>query len=146
MFHTIPCHQRTFARGDHRKGTAVVEFALVAPLFILLVFGIMEFGRMVMVQQVMSNAVREGARVAVVDGATAEEVTEAVNRSLRMAAVPDAEVTVSPEDPGSAALGDPISVTAQLTYGEVSWLPTPMYVDRAHPLQASCVMRREGAE
>ena len=54
-------------RSDRRKkrGAAVVEFAIVAPLFILLVFGMIEFGRMVMVQQVLTNASREGARLAV---------------------------------------------------------------------------------
>ncbi|MFO0912904.1 MAG: TadE/TadG family type IV pilus assembly protein [Pirellulales bacterium] len=124
----------------------MVEFAIVAPLFIMLVFGIMEFGRMVMVQQVLANAVREGARVAVLDGATATSITTSVNRSLNMASVPNAIVTVSPSNPSTAALGDPITVTARLTYGQVSWLPAPMYVSREHSLQASCVMRREAAQ
>ncbi len=44
----------------NRRGTAAVEFALVAPVFFLLVFGMIEYGRMVMVQQVITNASREG--------------------------------------------------------------------------------------
>ncbi len=40
-----------------------MEFAVVAPVFLLLVFGMIEYGRMVMVQQVITNASREGARV-----------------------------------------------------------------------------------
>ena len=43
------------------RGVAAVEFALVAPLFLLFLFGMIEFGRMVMVQQVLTNASREGA-------------------------------------------------------------------------------------
>jgi Flp pilus assembly protein TadG len=39
-----------FRNGRNRQGAAVVEFALVAPLFFLLVFGIIEFGRLIMVQ------------------------------------------------------------------------------------------------
>ena len=39
-----------------RRGVAAVEFALVAPLFFMFVFGIIEFGWMVMVQQVITNA------------------------------------------------------------------------------------------
>ena len=42
---------------------------MVAPVLFLIVFGMIEFGRMVMVQQVITNASREGARVAVLDGA-----------------------------------------------------------------------------
>ena len=40
----------------NRRGTAAVEFALVAPVFFLLVFGMIEYGRMVMVQHVITNA------------------------------------------------------------------------------------------
>ena len=57
-----------------RRGAAAVEFAVVAPIFLLLVFGMIEYGRMVMVQQVLTNASREGARVAVLDGSTAQQV------------------------------------------------------------------------
>ena len=38
-----------------RRGVAAVEFALVAPVFFLVVLGIIEFGRMAMVQQVLAN-------------------------------------------------------------------------------------------
>ena len=44
------------------NGSAIVEFALVLPFFILLVVGIVEFSRVLMVQQVITNAAREGAR------------------------------------------------------------------------------------
>ncbi len=43
----------------NRRGAAAVEFAIVAPVFFLLVFGMIEYGRMVMVQQVITNASRE---------------------------------------------------------------------------------------
>src|SRR5690606_32800631 len=54
---------RLFRRN--RRGASAVEFALVAPIFVLFVFGMVEYGRMVMVQQVLTNASREGARRAV---------------------------------------------------------------------------------
>ncbi|MGB6041722.1 MAG: TadE family protein, partial [Pirellulales bacterium] len=50
-----------------RRGVAAVEFALVAPLFVLMVMGMIEVGRAIMVQQVLTNASREGARRAVLD-------------------------------------------------------------------------------
>src|SRR5262245_57058974 len=61
-----PC--RLFRRN--RRAAAAVEFAVVAPIFLLLVFGMIEYGRMVMVYQIVTNASREGARAAVLDGAT----------------------------------------------------------------------------
>src|SRR5687768_2436293 len=69
-----PC--RLYRRN--RRATAAVEFAIVAPVFLLLVFGMIEYGRMVMVQQIITNASREGARTAVLDGATTAGVQSAV--------------------------------------------------------------------
>src|SRR5437899_784452 len=48
-----------------RRGTAAVEFALVAPLFLLLVFGILDFGRLFYVQETLQHALREAGRFAV---------------------------------------------------------------------------------
>jgi len=49
-------------------GQALVEFALVAPIFFLLLFGIIEGGRFILYYQTLSNATREGARYAIVHG------------------------------------------------------------------------------
>jgi hypothetical protein len=51
------------------RGQALVEFAIVAPIFFLLLFSIIEFGRYVYTVQVLNNAAREGARYAIVHGA-----------------------------------------------------------------------------
>jgi Flp pilus assembly protein TadG len=49
------------------RGAAAVEFALISPLLFLLLFGIIEFGRAWNVRQTLTDAAREGARVAVVN-------------------------------------------------------------------------------
>jgi hypothetical protein len=46
----------------------MVEFALIAPLFFVLLFSLIEFGRMVYYIQMLNNAAREGARYAIVHG------------------------------------------------------------------------------
>ena len=46
----------------------MVEFALVAPLFFLLLFGIIEAGRFIFYYETLSGATREGARYAIVNG------------------------------------------------------------------------------
>ncbi|WP_315849866.1 TadE/TadG family type IV pilus assembly protein [Blastopirellula marina] len=128
-----------------RTGAAVVEFAIVAPLFFLLVFGMIEYGRMVMVQQVITNASREGARRAVLDGATTSEVVAAVEEFLEQASVSggNLEIRVSPDPPGSASNGDPVGVTISVPFSDVSWMPSPMYLGGT-TLEAKTVMRREG--
>ena len=49
-----------------RVGAVAVEMAIVLPLLLVLVFGIIEFGRLMMVQQILVNTAREAARRAVV--------------------------------------------------------------------------------
>src|SRR6186997_2449361 len=56
-------------RPGRDRGQALVEFALVAPMFFLLLFGIIEAGRFIFYYEVLNNATREGARYAIVNGA-----------------------------------------------------------------------------
>lgn len=57
-------------RGRER-GQALVEFALVLPLFMLLLLAVFDFGRVVWVNNMVQNAAREAARYAIVHGGTA---------------------------------------------------------------------------
>ena len=80
------------------RGQALVEFALVVPLLILLLFGLVDIGRMVYVNNAISEGARDGARWGSVQnrsfdaaGRTAIEVhTEGL-----LSGVPDSTVTVS---------------------------------------------------
>ncbi|NLF72105.1 MAG: pilus assembly protein [Candidatus Anammoximicrobium sp.] len=126
-----------------RRGTTVVEFAVVAPVFILLVFGMIEFGRMVMVHQLLVGAVREGARQAVLDGATTQSVEQAVRGYLTATSIDGAAatVTVAP-DPATAETGVAMTVETAIGFDKVSWLPAPMYL-REKTLSAASTMRHE---
>ena len=53
--------------GPRRRGQALVEFALVIPLFLLLLVAIFDLGRAVFAFNTLSNAAREGARIAIVN-------------------------------------------------------------------------------
>ena len=126
----------------NRRGVAAVEFACVAPLFFLLVFGLIEYGRMVMVQQLLTNAAREGARVGVLDGSTETKVNTAVNTYLSAAGIKKTTTTVSPNPPSSATANSPVSVTVSVGFKDVSWLPSPLYLG-GKTLSFKAVMRRE---
>jgi len=63
---------RIIRRGQRiRDGQALTEFALVAPLFFMIFFGIIVFGMAIFYQQQVTNAAREGARFAAIHSATA---------------------------------------------------------------------------
>ena len=132
----------------NRRGTSALEFALVAPWFFMLVFGMLEFGRAVMVQQIITNASREGARMAVLDGATTGQVTSTVGTYLENAGITGADVTVTPNPPTLAGYGEPVTVSVSIGFGQVSWVPLPKIpwtdIDlKAKTLTATTVMRRE---
>jgi Flp pilus assembly protein TadG len=129
-------------RGGKNRGVAAVEMAFAMPLLILLIFGMIEVGRALMVQQVLTNASREGARLAVTGGATAYSVTEAVEDYANSLISAEVSVTITPEYPSLAASGTPVTVEVSIDYTDVSWLPTPSYFEDA-VLSASSVMRRE---
>ncbi len=129
----------------NRQGAAAVEFAVVAPVFLLMIFGMIEVGRAIMVQQILTNASREGARLAVLDSQTAlaPEVTAKVTSYLQNSAITGATVTINPSEPTTAGYGEPVTVTVSVPYSSVSWLPTTWFMKSGATLKASSVMRRE---
>jgi Flp pilus assembly protein TadG len=134
----------------NRQGAAAVEFALVAPVFFLMIFGMIEFGRAIMVQQVLTNAAREGARVGVLDSQTPthDQVVSTVNTYLQNAGISGATVTIDAgtahsSEPTSAGYGEPVKVMVQIPFSSVTWLPTPIFLHTTTKLNASTTMRRE---
>ena len=127
-----------------RKGVAAVEFAIVAPVFILLVVGIIELSRAMMVQQVLTNASRVGARSATLINSTEQQVVDTVSGYAENLSIPGTTVTVSPS-PAAAAAGDAMTVTVSVPFSEVTWMPSPWFMGEA-TLTASSVMRKEGFE
>ena len=77
---------RTRWRSD--EGAQLVEFALVLPLLLLVVLGIAEFGFIFQRYEVLTNAAREGARIAVLPGYTAADVTTRVASYVTAGRVP----------------------------------------------------------
>jgi Flp pilus assembly protein TadG len=79
-----------------RRGVAVVEFALTAPIFFLFVLAAFEFGWMNVLRHTADNAAYEAARAAMVPGATAAEATTKANSILGVVRARNAKVTVTP--------------------------------------------------
>jgi len=126
------------AVGD--RGAAAVEFALVLPLLLLVLFGIIDFGRALNAQITLTQAAREGARLAALgysdsDVATRAQaaatglsgVSVAVTTTCAAGAGPTADAVVDVSDQFtfvtpigaiagifvSSGLGAPITLTAQ---------------------------------
>ena len=111
-------------RALSRSGAAALEFGLVAPVFFLMIFGLIEFGRMMMVQQSLTNAAREGCRTAVLATTiNSSDVDAAVQDYLQSVMDVNKVRITSPSGLANAASGTELAVVVEVTYRDVSWLP-----------------------
>lgn len=82
-------------RGE--RGAAAVEFALILPILILLVLGLIEFSRVYNIQISLSNAAREGARTMAVQNSLPIARSAAIAAAPSISpAVSDAQIAISP--------------------------------------------------
>lgn len=135
-----PLIRRTRSDDPKRRAAAIVEFAVVLPLLLTVLFGIIEYGWMFMVRQGVMNAAREGCRVAVLSTTTEPytEVTERVMESLApMGITPIISMThATPEDPVE-------TVIVRVPAANVSLLGN-FFGARDFDIVGSCTMRKEG--
>jgi Flp pilus assembly protein TadG len=126
--------RRTAAQNqpERRRGAALVEMAVCLPVFLTVMLGMIELGRAIMVGQLVTNAAREGARLAIIDGSTNTQVTDAVKSFLTGAAgVPAGDITVTITVSGSSSGNqlsnakprDLVTVNVSVPFSKVSYLP-----------------------
>jgi hypothetical protein len=155
---------RSPKRRQVRRGTAVVETAFVLPVYILLVFGIVEFGHAQMVVNLLQSGCRNAARAGSTSGPTTAAVVQMVKNTLG-AAVDTSKVTIYvrdassldgggswPNDDSQVAALPAIEladaedrqmfvVRASVAYNDISLLPMPFL--RNLRLSSQCFMRHE---
>jgi Flp pilus assembly protein TadG len=87
--------RRTEAPTTRRRGQALVEFALVLPIALMLLLGVFDLGRAVFIYNTLTNAAREGARLAIVN----QDVTLVEQRVQETAFGSDITNAGDPTDP-----------------------------------------------
>ena len=98
---------RSRGRGHEQGGVAAVEFAVMLPLLVVLVFGIIEFGLVFNTQLSLTGAAREGARVMAIHN----DQTAAIDATQSSASMnPAPTVTVNP---APCTRGDQVTVRAE---------------------------------
>ena len=88
--------KRTSRRIRFRSGNAVLDMALVLPILIGLTFGAVEYGYALYIKHSLQASAREGARAAIVSGATASDVQTAVDNSMAAAGFGTSKYTRPP--------------------------------------------------
>ena len=143
-----------------RRGAVLVEAALVLPVVIMFLFGILEYGRYLMTLQVMTNAAREGARFALahtqpvtVGGTTygnaTSDVSTVVNKALAGQALSSQNVQIYASDSlgnnigswNTAQAGDLVCVRITGNYQSV--ITGMLFLPSTIPVAAQAAMRSE---
>ena len=131
------------------RGAELVEFALVLPLLLLVMLGIMDFGFLFQRYEVVTAAAREGARVAILPGYATADVTARVNAYLTAGGLTDpATVTVAAPQTlnvgGQCITVRPVTVTYnyRFMFGSIlTFFGEPALGTR--PLSSTAAMRSE---
>jgi Flp pilus assembly protein TadG len=109
---------------NHRsqRGQSLVEFALILPIFILVLAGLFDLGRAVFAYNTISNASRESVRVAIVNQTATDVQNEALKQGVSLG-LSAADVTITYADPSGTGtcsspygLGCRATVTVQYSY------------------------------
>jgi Flp pilus assembly protein TadG len=139
-----------------RRGAAAVEFAVVAPIFFLFLIGILEFGRLMMILGVVTNASRSGARAGAVTVGDYDSIISAVNSTVTRGGVSLGSETPIVKVNGTVVTnntsfksaiypGVTIEVQVNAPYSANKWLPgTSWFIGSSAKLSETAVMRREG--
>src|SRR5438094_10559374 len=135
-------------RPHARTATALVEFAFVAPVMILLIFAIFEFGRTFMVLELLTEGARVGCRQAIVEGTSSQQIQDTVTSYLAGVGINGDQVGIIINDASInsvEAANQPAytEMTVQVTVPvkTVSWIPNPFFTKGI--LMGQFTMRRE---
>lgn len=149
-----PISPRKAARSE--RGAELIEFALVFPLLLFVVLGIVDFGFLFQRMEVVTNAAREGARIAVLPGYSVADVRDRVCDYVQGGGVPmtaaqcasAANINVTNTTitaGGSSISGKSVTVSFPHQYlfigGFASWIGGGSF--GTVPVNATAVMRDE---
>jgi Flp pilus assembly protein TadG len=143
-----------------RRGVSAVEAALVLPVVIIFLFGILEYGRYLMMLQVLTNAAREGAHYALVHtqpvtiagvtyGNATSDVTNTINQALGGQTLVGQNVQIYASDSvgnnigawTSTQVGQSVCVRITGNYHVI--MGGMLFLPNTIPVVAQCVMRSE---
>jgi len=128
-----------------RRGVEILEVALTLPILILLTFGLIEYGWLFLNAERMSDAARQGARVAILPSGTNTLALAAITNQMQLAGLGNSgyTVTFSPGDVYTPVPGSTITVAISLPYANIGIVGIPL-VPVPTTLNASVSMAKEG--
>lgn len=124
--------------SNRARAGAIVEFAVVLPLLLTILFGIIEYGYVFMVRQTLQHAAREGGRLASLQTSVAPyaNVIDRVNEVMAPTRISSYQVQVT-----QGTCEETVTIT--VPYDDVS-LVGGFFGTHSYNLTGTCTMRKEG--
>ncbi len=122
-----------------RRGIAATEFAVIAPFLGILILGMFELARGIMVKQMLNDAARRACRVAIQPQKANSDVTSEINNILSDNGIPTADATITVQVNGATAncntakQNDKVSVKVAIPTSDTFWISS-------HWLSSSSIM------
>jgi Flp pilus assembly protein TadG len=122
-----------------RRGVAATEFAVLAPILAILILGMFELARGIMIKQMLNDAARRACRVAIQPQKANSDVTSEVNNILSDNGIPAGDATITVQVNGATAncntakQNDRVSVKVSIPTSDTFWIS-------AHWLSSSSIM------
>lgn len=133
----------------NRRGTAVVEFAIIAPVVVFLFMGMVELTRAIQVKHVLNDSVRSAARMAIQPGYSSDQVTQNAKDILTDNGIPTthAAITIKVNDVTTsevktATAGSKISVQITVPASQVGWISSAFLSKQALHSETVVMMRQ----
>jgi Flp pilus assembly protein TadG len=150
----------TFRLTKGRRAASLVEFAFVAPILLFIVLTIIEYGRAFMVMELLTDAARRGCRLAILEGATTQEIKDtAVTYLAGFGISGDSAQVVINDGAGNVTEAQNVPAYSEMTVivsvptSDVSWMPPGIQISipglgdytigPSGTLQGQFTMRRE---
>lgn len=136
-----------------RRGQALIEWALIMPILVVLLFGIIDFGYLVFCHNTMQAATREGMRLAAYNDPTV--TNDAIKQrivqmapGLELDPATDITTIVTTSPVGDVASGDPtVTIVVRRKhyfFGPISWAGTEFWNTKTE--MTSAIITRFGAD
>ncbi len=141
----LPEAQAQNLRKAGRRAATAVEFTFLAPVIFLMLLGIIELGRGLMVKHLLTHAARQGCRLGIIEGKSTADIANAVTAALAPSGIASDTVSVQVNDNMADAItakdGDEITVVVTVPVSQVTWLPGGKYL--SGNLSGQYTLRRE---
>jgi Flp pilus assembly protein TadG len=110
-----------------RRAASALEFAIVGTTFCILILGIFELGRGLMVMQLLTGGARIGCRTGILEGKANSDITTAVSNYLTGVGINGDTISVKVNDGtgnvNTSNPGDEVTVSVTVPVTSITWVP-----------------------